>query len=455
MTEGLTDLSKIWERVSAKFSFSNGVATYNSWLKPLQIAGFDAGIITLKAPSRFIKDWVNNNFSEQLENLLRQELAGFLGLEILVDKQNNFIATDSQVEAFEEISNNSIKNQNSAAFDSVLDNRFKFENFVVGDSNQLAYQAAISLAEGKNLGSNTLFIYGGVGSGKTHLLQSVANYMRENLKEKRAIYLSAEKFMFQFVKSIRERDMVSFKEYLRGCDILLIDDIQFICGKVNVQEEFIHTFNAIVENGKQIVLSADRAPTDFSNIDERIKSRLGWGLVADIKRPDAVLRKNILISKANLLNIEISDDVLSFLADNINTNVRELEGALIKITAQSRLLGRSITKEFAIDTLRDLLRGVRKELTIEEIKRTVCDQFEIKMADIESSRRDRSIARPRQVAMYLAKNLTTKSLPEIGRNFGDKNHTTVIHAIKTIEKLRAAEPDMDNALESLSRKLAG
>ncbi len=249
--------------------------------------------------------------------------------------------------------------------------------------------------------------------------------------------------------------MVSFKEYLRGCDILLIDDIQFICGKVNVQEEFIHTFNAIVENGKQIVLSADRAPTDFSNIDERIKSRLGWGLVADIKRPDAVLRKNILISKANLLNIEISDDVLSFLADNINTNVRELEGALIKITAQSRLLGRSITKEFAIDTLRDLLRGVRKELTIEEIKRTVCDQFEIKMADIESSRRDRSIARPRQVAMYLAKNLTTKSLPEIGRNFGDKNHTTVIHAIKTIEKLRAAEPDMDNALESLSRKLAG
>ena len=197
------------------------------------------------------------------------------------------------------------------------------------------------------------------------------------------------------------------------------------------------------------------APTDFSNIDERIKSRLGWGLVADIKRPDASLRKNILKSKANLLNIEISDDVLDFLADNINTNVRELEGALIKITAQARLLGKNITKEFAIDTLRDLLRGVRKELTIEEIKRTVCDQFEIKMADIESSRRDRNIARPRQVAMYLAKNLTTKSLPEIGRNFGDKNHTTVIHAIKTIEKLRAAEPDMDNALESLSRKLAG
>jgi chromosomal replication initiator protein len=224
--------------------------------------------------------------------------------------------------------------------------------------------------------------------------------------------------------------MVAFKEYLRNADILLIDDIQFICGKMNIQEEFIHTFNAVIENGGKVVLSANRAPSDLTDIDERIKSRLGWGLVADIRKPDVNLRADIVRSKSKLLNIELNETVVKFLAENINTSVRELEGALIKVVAQHRLTGADITVDMCINVLKDLLRGVRKELTIEEIKRTVCSKYDIKMSDIDSARRDRKIARPRQVAMYLAKNLTTKSLPEIGRNFGDKNHTTVIHASK-------------------------
>ena len=456
MNNEVENLLKVWERVCAKFSFNFGVATYNSWLKPLEISGFDAGVITLKAPSRFVRDWVNSNFSEQLQKIIREEIPSLLGIEIFVGETKNYTATEQHLAAIEEIQNSGrIINQTPVMFECITDQRFKFENFATGDSNSFAYNAARSIAEGNNLGSNTLFIYGNVGSGKTHLLQSVANYLKENSKNKRALYLSAERFMFQFVKAIREKDMVSFKEYMRSTDILLIDDIQFICGKFNVQEEFIHTFNAVVENGKQIVLSANCAPSDLKDIDERIKSRLGCGLVADIKKPDLALRFDILKLKAALLNTEVSDEVLNFLAENINTNVRELEGALIKISAQSKLSGKAITRDFATESLKDLLRGSRKELTIDEIKRIVCNQFEIKISDIESSKRDRNIARPRQVAMYLAKNLTTKSLPEIGRNFGSKNHTTVIHAIKTIEKLKASEPEMDDKIEMLTRTLAG
>lgn len=449
---GESELIKIWERVCAKFSFSCGIATFNSWIKPLELESVEGGIVYIKAPSRFIKDWVSTNFQEQLEAYLRAEIPNLIAVEYAVENRR-LEANDLHISAIQEAENNRAI-LNNTNFDSTLDNRFKFENFVIGDSNNLAFNSVNSIVKGENLGTNTLFIYGNVGSGKTHLLQAAAHYLKENYSDKKAIYLSAEKFMFQFVKAIRERDMVSFKEYLRSTDILLIDDIQFICGKVNIQEEFIHTFNAIVENGKHIVLSADRAPSDFIDIDERIKSRLGWGLVADIKKPDVILRKNIVVKKAEGLNANLNENIVNFLAENINTNIRELEGALVKIVAQSRLSGKNIDIEFAMETLKDLLRGVRKELTIDEIKRIVCSAFEIRISDIESAKRDRKIARPRQVAMYLAKNLTTKSLPEIGRNFGSKNHTTVIHAIKTIEKLRASEIDFDNKLEQLSRKLA-
>ncbi len=428
------EFEKIWQRICAKFSFNIGVSTFNSWIKPLAFCGFDGGVVTLKAPSRFIKDWVVSNFGEQLEVYFREENPSFLGLDIQVDTRRDIETTEAHVAAIQSREDENKIINNTAYFESNLDNRFKFENFITGDSNNLAFTASQKLANGEDLGANTLMIYGSVGSGKTHLLQSIAHYIRENYPQKKALYLSAEKFMFQFVKAIRERDMVSFKEYLRAADILLIDDIQFICGKV--------------------VLSANRAPSDFTDIDERIKSRLGWGLVADIKKPDLNLRLDIVRSKARLLNVELNDNIVQFLAENINTNVRELEGALIKVVAQSRLTGANITIDFAIEVLKDLLRGVRKEITIEEIKRTVCSKYDIKMSEIDSARRDRKVSRPRQVAMYLSKNLTTKSLPEIGRNFGDKNHTTVIHAIKNIEKLKALEPEIDNRIAELTRMLA-
>lgn len=447
------ELEKIWQRIGAKFSFTAGVPTFNSWIKPLQICAFEGGVVSLKAPSRFIKDWVISNFGDQLENYLREEFPSFIAMEIQIDSKRNFVTTESHIEAIESRADEN-KIVNTAYFESNLDNRFKFENFIAGESNNLAFTAAKKLARGDDIGANTLMIYGSVGCGKTHLLQAVAQYIRDNHTDKKALYLSAEKFMFQFVKAIREKDMVAFKEYLRSTDILLIDDIQFICGKANIQEEFIHTFNAIIENGGKVVLTANRAPSDFTDIDERIKSRLGWGLVADIRKADLNLRSEIIRSKAKLLNIELNEEVVNFLAQNINTTIRELEGALIKVVAQSRLLGSNITLDLTMDVLKDLLRGVRKELTLEEIKRIVCDRYSLKTSDIDSARRNRDIARPRQIAMYLAKNLTTKSLPEIGRNFGDKNHTTVIHAIKTIEKLKVTEPEIDNHIAELTRKLA-
>jgi chromosomal replication initiator protein len=339
-----------------------------------------------------------------------------------------------------------------------LDPRFTFENFIVGKPNELAHAAARRVAEAcvspaHNVPFNPLFLYGGVGLGKTHLMHAIAWHVRMQAPGRKVIYLSAEKFMYQFIRALRFRSTMDFKDQFRSVDLLMIDDVQFISGKDSTQEEFFHTFNALVDQNRQIVISADKSPSDLAGLEERMRSRLGWGLVADIHPTTYELRLGILQSKAEQSALRLPQKLLEFLAHKIVSNVRELEGALNRIIAQMQLVGREITLEGAQDLLHDLLRANERRVTIDEIQRRVAEHFNIKMAEMTSSRRARAVARPRQVAMYLSKQLTSRSLPEIGRKFGGRDHTTVIHAVKKIEELIESDSALAEDVELLRRML--
>jgi chromosomal replication initiator protein len=339
-----------------------------------------------------------------------------------------------------------------------LDSRFTFENFIVGKSNELAHAAARRVAESSAVSFNPLFLYGGVGLGKTHLMHAIAWEIRRRQPEREVLYLSAEKFMFQFIRAVRYKDTMAFKQQFRSVDVLMVDDVQFISGKDSTQEEFFHTFNALVDHNRQVVISADRSPSDLEGIEERIRSRLGWGLVADIHPTDYELRLGILQAKAEFAAqqygvLDIPGTVLEFLAHRIKSNVRELEGALNRVIAFATLVGRPITMEMTQDVLQDLLRANDRRVTIDEIQRKVAEFYNIRLSDMLSARRARAVARPRQVAMYLAKQLTTRSLPEIGRKFGGRDHTTVMHAVRKIDELRESDATLCDEVDSLRRML--
>ena len=339
-----------------------------------------------------------------------------------------------------------------------LDHRFIFENFVVGKPNELAHAAARRVAEacacpGHSVPFNPLFLYGGVGLGKTHLMHAVAWYVRKHASDRKIIYLSAEKFMYQFIRALRYKSTMDFKDQFRSVDLLMIDDVQFIIGKESTQEEFFHTFNALVDANRQIVISADKSPSDLEGMEERMRSRLGWGLVADLHPTTYELRLGILQSKAEQSGLRISPKVMEFLAHKITSNVRELEGALNRIAAHAQLVGRAITLESAQEVLHDLLRAHDRRVTIDEIQKRVAEHYNIRLADMHSARRARAVARPRQVAMYLCKQLTPRSLPEIGRKFGGRDHTTVMHAVRKIEELRSTDRTLAEDIELLRRML--
>jgi len=323
-------------------------------------------------------------------------------------------------------------------------------------ANELAYAAALRAAESDEVPFNPLFLHGGVGLGKTHLMHAIAHEVRQRHPKRKVMYLSAEKFMFEFISALRFKDTVAFKKQFRNVDLLMIDDVQFIANKNSTQEEFFHTFNALVDNRRQVIISADRSPTDLTGIEERIISRLGWGLVADVHPTDYELRFGILQSKAEQLGaVDIDDDVLEFLARRITSNVRELEGALNRVVAYSTLVGRPISLDMTRDVLQDLLRANDRKVTIDEIQRQVAEYYNLRLAELLSARRARNIARPRQVAMYLAKHHTSRSLPEIGRKFGGRDHTTVMHAVRKVDDLRLTDSILDEDLIRLSRLLAG
>lgn len=334
-----------------------------------------------------------------------------------------------------------------------LDPRYTFENFVTGKSNEFAYAAAQRVADSDQVAFNPLFLYGGVGLGKTHLMHAIAWAIRERHPGRRVVYLSAEKFMYSFVKALRYKTTMDFKDQFRSVDVLMIDDVQFISGKDSTQEEFFHTFNALVDQGRQIVISADKSPADLEDIGDRLRSRLASGLVADIHPTTYELRLGILSAKADQMGTMVPEKVLEFLAHKINSNVRELEGALTRLIAHAQLVGRALSLETAQDVLRDVLRANDRRITIEDIQKKVAEHFQIRLSDMSSARRSRSVARPRQVAMYLSKQLTNRSLPEIGRKFGGRDHTTVMHAVKKIEELMRGDSAFAEDVDLLRRML--
>jgi chromosomal replication initiator protein len=457
---GLTqDINARWTRVRGVLRAEVGDSAYKSWLKPLNLVEYANGVVQLSVPTRFMRDWVANHYGERISALWTEgeSPVSHVDIFVLADKEDVRAAaaakpaSETTVRAAEgaRLSPERAEGDVSAS----LDPRFKFDNFVVGKPNELAYAAARRVADSQTTTYNPLFLYGGVGLGKTHLMHAIAWHMREHQPDRKVVYLSAEKFMYHFIRALRFQDTMAFKDRFRSVDVLMIDDVQFINGKESTQEEFFHTFNDLVDNNRQVVISADKSPSDLEGMEERLRSRLGWGLVADIHATTYELRLGILHAKKDELEAVVPGKVLEFLAHKITSSVRELEGALNRVSAHSTLIGREITLESCQEVLHDLLRASDRRITIEEIQKRVAEHFNIRMADMHSARRSRAVARPRQVAMYLSKQLTSRSLPEIGRKFGGRDHTTVMHAVKKVEELRTSDMNFAEDVDLLRRML--
>lgn len=444
--------SSLWGRIVQQLRHEEGDAAFQNWISPLKFDSVQGGIFRVLAPSALVRDWVDSHYRHTILSIARHEDSSVFTVDIAVGSSELF-PDHLSIHKVDQKETSEDEEEAAGTLSLGLDPRFTFDNFVVGKPNELAYAAAQRVAESTEVVFNPLFLYGGVGLGKTHLMHAIAWHIKENFPDRNVIYLSAEKFMYQFIRALRFKDIMSFKEKFRSVDVLMIDDVQFISGKDSTQEEFFHTFNALVDQKKQIILSADKSPSDLAGIEERMRSRLGWGLVADIHPTTYELRLGILQAKADQLNMDIDRSVLDFLAHKIGSNVRELEGALNRVVAHATLVGRMINVEMASDVLRDLIRSNDRRVTIEEIQKKVTEHFDIKLVDLLSSKRSINIARPRQVAMYLSKQMTGCSLPEIGRKFGGKDHTTVLHAVKKIEQMKKDNVDIAENLDILQRIL--
>ncbi|WP_434802962.1 chromosomal replication initiator protein DnaA [Paracoccus albus] len=430
-------MKELWDRASDALRDKIGNNNHTAWIAPLDLTGIDSDEARITTPTRFISDWVQRHYAEAIRDALNEAGAAVGRLSFQVSATARTATSRKSAAAQTAASPRSAAEPEMSA---PLDSRFTFDNFVVGKPNELAHAAARRVAEGGPVTFNPLFLYGGVGLGKTHLMHAIASEVRARRPESRVLYLSAEQFMYRFVQALRERTVMDFKEIFRTVEVLMVDDVQFIAGKESTQEEFFHTFNALVDQGKQIVISADRAPGEIKDLEDRIKSRLQCGLVVDLHPTDYELRLGILQSKTDAFRAQysglcIEPGVLEFLAHRITSNVRVLEGALQRLFAFASLVGRTIDMELTQDCLADILRASDRKLSIEDIQRRVAEHYNIKLADLVGQKRVRTIARPRQVAMYLAKQMTTRSLPEIGRRFGGRDHTTIMHGVRKIEEL--------------------
>ncbi len=438
---------------------SIGAEDFASWLEPLALRRIDGDCAVLEMPSRFMADWVKSHFGDSITAALAERIEGVAQIRVEAGPGGP-PATGPASTAATHGSDRSPAAASETVGLPAFEPRYSFDQFVTGKSNELAINAAQTLAnavgQGQSAGFNPLFLHGPTGLGKTHLMHAIGQSVMTRLPGARIVYLSAERFMVEFLAALRERETIRFKQRLRSADLLMIDDVQFIAGKESTQEEFFHTMNEIIGAGRWLVISADRSPQNLEGIESRIQSRLAWGLVADINPADYELRLNILKAKvAAMPAADVPDPVVEFLARRIVANVRELEGALNRVIAYANLTGRPVDVDFAREVLADLLRAHTRKLTIDDIQRRVAEHYRLKLNDLVSPRRAREVARPRQVAMYLAKQLTPRSLPEIGRRFGGRDHTTVMHAVKRIEELRAQDHELDRDIQHLKRVLDG
>ena len=451
------NVKDLWHTVLKKLNNEFGNEIFNSWIKNIKVQSIEDDILYFSVPTRFIRDWITSHYLDKIIFFLNSENSNIRRVKISIDNMLSSNSANQEERSSETIKYQSQSSSFSQSDDWPLDERFTFDKFIIGPSNELAFASAKRIAQSEKFDFNPLFLYGGVGLGKTHLMHSIAWEISTNNPNAKVLYLSAERFMFQFIKSLRQKDTMSFKQKFRSVDVLILDDIQFMVGKNSTQEEFFHTFNSLLDLNKKVILSSDRAPSDLEGFDERIKSRLSWGLVADILPASFELRYEILkkksaeLLKANNGHHALDDSVLIFLAKTIVSNVRELEGALNKVVTFSNIMNKKIDVELTKTVLKDLLRSNNKRITIDEIQNKVSNYYNINVDDLISSRRLRSFARPRQVAMYLSKKLTSRSLPEIGRKFGGRDHTTVIHAVKKIDQLKSENEKFDEDVSVLTQ----
>ncbi len=455
-----------WERVRSLLRVQMGESSYRNWLEPLVFVSHEHGIVRLSLPTKFMRDWVVNHFGDQLTSLWQSVDSSVKAVEIVPAVARSSARTSAastpltpsdsdQVQAVPTDQNDDWVS--TRAFNSTgsipTNASLSFETFVVDKPNELAYAAARRVADLTSQGYNPLFLHGGVGLGKSHLMHAILSHIRKHKPQCKVIYLTAEQFTNQFVRALQSRDAFAFKERIRSVDVLMIDDLQFIGGKGSTQQEVFHTLNELLDHNRQAVFSADKPPSDLEGVEERLRSRLGVGIVADIQATTYELRLKILYSKAAARNAEVKPKIIEFLAHTITSNVRELEGALNRILAHSDLIGQEVTLENCHKVLHDLLRANDRPVTIDKIQKLTAEYYNIGLADMHSARRSRAIARPRQIAMWLSKQLTTRSLPEIGRKFGGRDHTTVLHAVRRVESLCADDPSIAHEVQFLRKTL--
>lgn len=460
----------IWINIRELFQNEFGIEVYNSWLSKLNLVSYNSNEIIMSVETTFIKEWINKEFlsgkkrkidgesvwiKKGIKELLLEKF-GIKNVEILVDKN-----VKSEISSYEnkEIGNQNIstisEHGNVYTIGTELNPLYTFENFITGESNKLAYSVAKSIVNDEKLGFevNPFFIYGEVGLGKTHLMQAMAWEFKEKYKNKNIVYLSAEKFMYLFVQSLQNKDVDTFKNKFRNVDVLLIDDIQFIAGKEGTQKEFFYTFNALLSDNKKIIMACDKAPVNMENIDNQLKSRMSGGIVVDVLKPDYEMRYKLAKKKAEVLGLKCGDEIFEYIAQNITTTNRDVEGAIKKLLINQKFVSEDITIDVVNKVLKDSLFANKKLVTIDLIQQKVADLYKITKLDLLSDKRDRKFSLPRQVAFYLAKTLTKKSFPEIGREFGNKNHATVIFACNKIAKELESNPEIIEAVEKISKSL--
>lgn len=448
-------MSKLWDDTLSHLELNLSPQHFSTWIKPLKLVKIEQDMVYLEVPNRFVLDWVKENYSKLIQKKLSDLSAVSYRLHFDVSNQatEKLPRTTPVVEKPVAVAATKSIINNTHTSDLNLNRKYTFEEFVSGSSNQFAYAAAMAVASNPATTYNPLFIYGGVGLGKTHLVNAIGNAILKKSPQMRICYYTSEKFMNELINSLRYNRMDEFRNKFRSMDVLLIDDIQFIAGKERTQEEFFHTFNALYESHKQIIVTSDKFPKDIPGLEERLRSRFEWGLIADIQAPDVETKLAILKMKAEQNGINLPEDVALFLANSICNNVRELEGYLIRIGAYASLTSVPVSLEMARDVLKDILIERNRELSVEEILKKVSLHFNIKVSDIKSAKRLKAVVLPRQIAMYISRQLTSSSYPEIGDRFGGKDHSTIIHAIRKIEKLMEEDFQLKSTIDNLKKEL--
>lgn len=424
--------------------------SFETWLKPTKVVTRYNNTVVVAVPNEFAKDWLESRYSNLIKNTLQLVTSEDLELEFILPQPDGEINYLPKGKNKQQLPQSIVHKNGDPLSNSYFNPKYNFETFVVGNSNRFAHAASLAVAEAPSKAYNPLFIYGGVGLGKTHLMHAIGQYVLQNNENMKVVYVSSEKFTNELINAIRDDRTVQFRNKYRNMDILLVDDIQFLAGKERTQEEFFHTFNALHEANKQLIISSDRPPKEIPTLEDRLRSRFEWGLITDIQPPDLETRIAILRKKAQLENIIVPNEVMVYIADQIQSNIRELEGALIRVVAYSSLTGKEINTELASEALKDILpENKPKKISIELIQQTIADHYHLKVDDFKAKKRTRAVAFPRQIAMYLSRELTDASLPKIGEHFGGRDHTTVLHAYDKISQERSEDPKLDRTIAEL------